>query len=88
MLAENQRVGGNRRFGRDDIVEGYLLLVAMIATVLAVYWSIGADSRGAGKPVDGLFAYSPGREPKPPERRRLEIPASIRRPRPDTGTGE
>jgi hypothetical protein len=60
-------------------VEGYLLLLTMIATIMAVYWSAGQDTRGSNKPVDGFFAYPPGREPRsgqPPRR----APALDRKP--------
>jgi hypothetical protein len=63
-------------------VEGYLLLIALIATVLAVYWSVRNDARIAGKPVTGLFAYTPGREPRPPARTSLVAPMPDRSPPP------
>jgi hypothetical protein len=69
-------------------VEGYLLLAALVATALAVYWSAENDTRISGKGMSGLFAYLPGREPRPPGKPgRAPFPPVRDESRPVTGAG-
>jgi hypothetical protein len=61
-------------------MEGFFLLLALIATIWVIYWSAVNDNRPEGKPVTGFFAYRPGREPA--KRKPTTLMAKFRSPDP------